>query len=110
MSTAKHSPLPWEIDRNAKLSDSDGEFVAFLASAVCRNPDGHTDEQGEANAALIVKSVNLHDELVAMLDEVLKLSHDNRQWDFNRPSLSEWQDQFDNVRDDASELLARARQ
>lgn len=66
MSEVKHTPTPWIYDGYEVYSD-DCEYHPVANSTpnhTCRD-----DEEGIANAAHIVKCVNMHDELV----EALKL-------------------------------------
>jgi hypothetical protein len=55
----KHSPLPWECGQG---------FTAYCIGAKSRSAIAYTFDTAEAdkaNAELIVRCVNLHDELVA---------------------------------------------
>jgi len=70
MSEAKHTALPWRVDlvyethnhptRYWEVSIRSGEEIVAYAA-------GATQEEAEANAALIVRAVNCHDELVRSL-------------------------------------------
>lgn len=65
----KVTPRPWEVDREKifTLNDRDGNRIiadltnSSFPSAVCR-----------ANAAYIVRAVNLFDELVVVLDDEIQ--------------------------------------
>lgn len=60
----KHTPTPWKFDGES-INDLQGNTVAFPRSGGFM--PGHRDENLRANAAHIVKCVNLHDELVDAL-------------------------------------------
>lgn len=65
----KHTPTPWVADENA-INDNIGVEIALITS------DMRTWEEDDANAAHIVKCVNLHDELVdALKDAVSGISY-----------------------------------
>lgn len=57
----KHSPLPWSRGRRSFIEDANGNGIA-----VCQ----YSTTQ-EADADLIVKAVNSHEELVAALKECI---------------------------------------
>lgn len=62
MGTPKHAPIPWEITRGFDVrSKGSGEFVMIA--------EGVTG-QAKANIDCIVKSVNCHDEMLAVLKEL----------------------------------------
>ena len=73
----KHTPTPWHTEDNEggsrKLVDADGEFISYIS--VSRYQDGRRDPVAKANAAHIVRCVNAHDELVALVRAIT----DNRQ-------------------------------
>lgn len=59
-----HSPLPWEVPDGGirpAIFAEDGSHVASMSD---------TGDEAEANAALIVRAVNAHDELVAALRDL----------------------------------------
>jgi hypothetical protein len=75
---AKHTPIPWEIDRTEKYYKPcirmNGVITAWLpdnASGVMRPFSARVKETDDANAALIVKAVNCHQVLVDALYECL---------------------------------------
>ena len=68
MNTA-HTPTPWDAVGSFILAGKD--IVATCTTATI------DAKQGEVNAALIVKCVNMHDELVEALKKA-KLSYTNR--------------------------------
>lgn len=83
MNTAKHSPLPWRINQNAGFEDIIVAGPTPYSSAIlnCSGNEllsgGPRKDEAIANAALIVKSVNLLPELVAALEIlVIKTSSD----------------------------------
>ena len=57
--TGKSTPLPWTVEDGIFVYGGDGSGI--LAGASTR----HSDEQCEADAALIVEAVNAHDALIA---------------------------------------------
>lgn len=67
MDTSKHTPTPW------MKADFPGSFRTFISStdgkllANAYHMDDGGDETAEANAALIVRAVNSHEQLVAAL-------------------------------------------
>ena len=62
---AEHSKLPWSIDdaKNYLFKDAEGSIVGELWSP-------EEEEQDIANAAFIVKAVNMHDELVSAIGKI----------------------------------------
>lgn len=86
MSEIKHTPTPWKVVKNMSWEDVHGNtptkdeknlmgFVGGDGSRICWFGDSSNyyptegDEPNEANAAHIVKCVNMHDELVEALKE-----------------------------------------
>ena len=75
---AKHSPLPWDWHthpngRNSKRRDGDDRQMRFLVASDGQgfaHTVGLEHDTDEANAAFIVRAVNHHDELVALLEEI----------------------------------------
>lgn len=73
MSTATktaHTPTPWDIETKGSkhfIDGADGLTVAYIDRAGVR-----PTKEIEANAALIVRAVNSHAELVAALELALK--------------------------------------
>jgi len=66
-----HTPTPWKLDtgpRTGSLCITSGE-----GSWICGQLDNDGDPQNKANAALIVRAVNSHEELVKALDGTLRL-------------------------------------
>lgn len=59
MSEPRHTPLPWSCE-----SDKD-TIYSLKAGASVAQPFGESTEERAANAALIVRAVNCHQELVA---------------------------------------------
>lgn len=76
----KHSPTPWKYcpgHTNESTSKNAGAIESadgFYVAEICHDaiPDGQQDP-AEANAAHIVKCVNLHDELVEALKSAIAL-------------------------------------
>jgi len=75
MKTPLHTPTPWTVDPDYKVTDADGEFVAYLSSAASRYCDDRPDHEGRANVAFIVTACNVHDDLVAACNRVLRSGH-----------------------------------
>ncbi len=64
MSESKHTPLPWMADGGEVRAESgNGRTVALLYSIT---------NEDEANAALIVRAVNSHDDLVSALEIMIR--------------------------------------
>lgn len=73
----KHTPTPW---RAPFLSVTDGDDYIQITDedqtyGVCRLDESYSEhrEVMKANAALIVKAVNLHDELVEALEFLMEI-------------------------------------
>jgi hypothetical protein len=95
--TTKHSPTPWRIDADVNADETaivcsrEGGDIVALSPGI----EGWelSAELWPANAAHIVKCVNLHDELVAALREVVE------SYDFySDRRVSESQGGFDKAR------------
>lgn len=104
MSTAKHSKLPWKVSYDEPFGrpqiSTGSEYV------ICLTVEGITAKISEANAALIVKSVNLLPELVAALEDAasgLSVLADDSGLESRAENV---RSQVEQIR----ELLARARQ
>lgn len=73
MTRPAHTATPWVAEPGAKrgawIKGATGEWSALAC--------GDTDESAAANAALIVRAVNCHDELVKALEDVLSFMEDN---------------------------------
>ncbi len=70
MSEAKHTTLPWKCSPSvpergfeAQVWTADGRALLFFADDVAVGPEA------DANAALIVRAVNAHADLLALLTE-----------------------------------------
>lgn len=77
----QHTPTPW-------YSEVDTELVYILGTVngkeevICEAGSiGNEDLQAQANAAHIVKCVNLHDELVDAVEHLLKMSNGEKNLD-----------------------------
>lgn len=72
MTTQKHTPTPYKLDHYCKTSITDTSEEGTIAS--CSSPTiGFKDESiNEANAAFIVRACNAHEELVQVLEDLLK--------------------------------------
>ena len=72
MSEIKHTPTPWIIEHGHMQQHTDIRYwqITDGQDAICNNQFCFARDS-EANAAHIVKCVNMHDELV----EALKLAH-----------------------------------
>ena len=77
MSEAKHSPLPWRAP-SAGIYAADGQMVASLGTPTCvksATAANHGNARAaaetiDANAALIVRAVNSHADLLAACEKV----------------------------------------
>lgn len=68
MTKPKHSPLPWHVSEQNKLTIWASPYLHRIAEA-CIPPDGSMDrKEAYANARFIVQSVNRS----ALFDEMLK--------------------------------------
>lgn len=63
---SKHTPTPWKVD---DINTKGKTRIAYKGFSVAYTDISHrTEQEQEANAAHIVKCVNLHDELVAVVE------------------------------------------
>lgn len=64
---ARHTPVPWRVGR------SNGHFDIFTQAGelVAAMNIGHIAGEEKANAAFIVRAVNVHDDLVAALEAMV---------------------------------------
>ena len=85
----EHSPLPWRLDEllsTALLLSDDKPEGRHLAN-IFMNDGGdaaRSDDERFANARLIVRSVNCHDELLAALKQakdIIKIWHGSNAWE-----------------------------
>ena len=67
MSEQKHSPLPWESEGRRSIFDAKGMFVCLVDAASTER-----SEEDIEIAARIVKCVNSHDELLAIVRELVE--------------------------------------
>lgn len=78
MGTAKHTPLPWEHGRNlagtgtVSIRQHTGDAVGYTTCERHGYGDKQDDAEALANAALIVRAVNAHDDLVGVLMGILE--------------------------------------
>lgn len=98
----KHTPTPWKISEFCKTdicaNDEQGTYIAVVGGEII-NP------QDEANAAHIVKCVNLHDELRGKLFEAYAaLEHDFAERQKANPSLRR-----NELLEEISAVLAKAK-
>lgn len=88
--TQKHTPTPWYADINF-ITDGQRNEVAHITSY-------HMTLHEEcANAAHIVKCVNMHDELVEALSAMVRNGR-KQGWDYN----------YENDMDNSREVLKKA--
>ena len=87
MSDTKHSPLPWKVGDGAvsgwvAITDANNDQIVDVNYSDGMDEPTFFPEQ--ANAELIVRSVNSHDALVeALKDLIRQLPNDERLADFN---------------------------
>lgn len=67
--TTKHTPPPWQINpfNSSQICDRDVSGRGCMTLASMR---GGTKVERQANAAVIVRAVNAHDDLVAALQAI----------------------------------------
>jgi hypothetical protein len=81
MSAPKHTPLPWHADGPEVMGlDSNGDFGEHVATA-WNAPGGPEPEGAVANAALIVRAVNAHSDLLAAVEALLSQLNDPCPYD-----------------------------
>jgi hypothetical protein len=87
--TAKHSPTPWQ-DNDAGLIygqvAGDNDEAPFVCD-VCDNQPGYTERE-KANAALIVRAVNSHPDLLEALELCVDCLDELARLDDGTPSIS----------------------
>ena len=64
----KHTPTPWQVNDQRKSGWMDNSIYITGNHNLAKLYDDY--KQAEANAAHIVKCVNLHDELVTALEKI----------------------------------------
>lgn len=92
MTDTTHTPTPWNVDEYKSIVDSEGNTISANGFAMVMSY-GEEQKKAQANAAHIVKCVNMHDELVKALKNAREeleeyessLNHEN----YNNPSLNE---------------------
>lgn len=84
----KHTPTPWKIDEEYILHDETtvGQLWAEGSWSPVPGTSIPTFDEMQANAAFIVKAVNVHDELVYALESAKKIidylaEHEGRFFD-----------------------------
>jgi hypothetical protein len=71
MSTPKHTPLPWRADGPEVIGlDGNGNYAGHVATA-WYSPGGPGPDEAVANAALIVRAVNAHADLLEALETLV---------------------------------------
>lgn len=108
-----HTPTPWKLVKdgsdNTALS-SDGRHITFICP-VPTGPDLSWNEgraQCEANAALIVRAVNSHAELVALLRAAQITINADALADAGRNATGHWVDCRKRTLDEITAVLAKA--
>ena len=75
------TPRPWSVDNGYMWGDGDASVpVRPVIQEFAVSPGGLLYEEAVANAELIVRAVNCHDELVAALALLLKDCEDYEAW------------------------------
>lgn len=72
MSNIKHTPLPWNKPLKPTYSEMFNVWYCLIRDAkenINQKIYGNTKEEAEANAKLIVKAVNCHDDLVGLAEQ-----------------------------------------
>jgi hypothetical protein len=81
MMTVKHSPLPWKLEGPSRTprADTTGDFAIIAGGQIIGETFRQTGptafQPADANAALIVRAVNAHEELLALGDELVQSLH-----------------------------------
>jgi hypothetical protein len=98
MNESNHTPTPWNVRTDANefaLIGKGPTYIGFIEK------DRH---EAEANAAFIVRAVNCHDELVAMVDELLAWAKS-----VEGQAVSRGITDYGTIFKDGRELLAKAK-
>lgn len=82
---SKHTPTPWAVIVDGYVDDLDG--IAIADCAICTNKRSY--EEHKANAAHIVKCVNLHNELVEALERALSTVRTHAMQTYSKSSAKE---------------------
>src|SRR5437879_732588 len=81
MSEENHTPLPWkwhpEFRGNDRIGSIYAEHLQGHAYAVAMQPKYQTPERWDADATLIVRSVNAIPALLAAMEEIKRYSDEN---------------------------------
>ena len=77
---AEHTPTPWAPDKYGQLRGSNGVPVNTKRLGLSQELGGSPSPEAEANAAFIVKCVNLHGELVAALRKARQMAEIAEEW------------------------------
>lgn len=68
---AKHTPTPWKVGPHTVILSNEGGYPTAIADiAIPIRGKGADYAEQQANAAFIVRAVNAHEELLALLKEV----------------------------------------
>ena len=87
MTEAKHTPLPWKINRIAStcIESEKGRVIASCGGH--QQHPGNSSPENQANTEFIVRAVNNHGMLMEALEEVydrlemIASEEDSEQWD-----------------------------
>lgn len=91
----KHTPTPWRVEADTTLiwgdcnpDDNSTRGMGYPIAKCNINPSGNWStgpyaDEGAANAAHIVKCVNLHDELVEALKQAYAVSRAHNYFDID---------------------------
>lgn len=103
MNVQKHSPLPWinVLIHPQSVLDGEQRDCFSLESDVCPGFSPRPTERDVANARLIVRAVNAHDELLAIVRELAENGISGY--------LENIEFRGDRVSDEGCELVDRAR-
>lgn len=112
--TQNHTPTPWTIETvqtSVGFVYKIGPFpwIGDKVNHACIYVDYNNNAPTlKANAEFIVRACNAHDDLVDALEAVLEAYRDqmSQEYDFR---ASSWEDRPDEVRDNAINVLAKAK-
>lgn len=84
MTQSKHTPTPWRYKHSTRPDNTGGYDTAIIdiknkiIAETFQNVDEGDSRDSKANAELIVKAVNCHDELIEAITLAIGLLQDNQ--------------------------------
>lgn len=70
MAETKHSPLPYRADEPIRMDELWFSFLFDADNNIVARIEGRTEDECNANAALVVQAVNNHEKLVEALKQI----------------------------------------